>query len=420
MSPAIAHQHEPFTEQRWIVGVHVAKDGRSLAGVLLLLRGHGLALQVELAAHRTQMLSTDYAEEWARLAANGQACHALSSSMQATLAQTIAELIVQLLTQKKHASQRVHSVGLTDDGCWKSPFDGERQYQSIADPHLLAELTGLNVASNFPARDLSQGGLGGPLSALPLWVLLRDLQRHRLFLELGDTLHLTSVPRFLYGQSSGEVLSWQIGPGIALLNRLADHLTGGRSPNDSKGHLAVHGRCRPELLEQLMQVKQRPPPCWSPEEASCDQLFQQIVAYQQQHSVSLNDILCTASHFLVQQITQAVYQFLPKEMHTAELLLAGVGQENGMILSELYQSLPGMRIRRLCDCGIPDVVIAPACAALLANFLMDQVPGNLPAVTDCQVSRVLGSITPGSPQNWHRWLREAGIIAGEMSLRSAM
>lgn len=420
MSPAVAFQHESFMEPRWIVGVHVAMDGHTLAGVLLQLRGHGLALQVELAAHRTQTLPNDYAEGWARFASEEQACRPLPAELQATLSQTIAELIVQLLTQKKRASQLVHTIGLTDAGLWNTTAEANRQYHPIADAHLLAELTGLNVVGAFPARDLSQGGLGGPLFALPQWVLLRDLQRQRVLVELDQSIQITSIPKFLYGQSSGEVLSWQVGPGIGLLNALVQHFTEGQATHDAKGHLAVHGRCLPALLAELLEVKQRPPPCWSPEEVESEQVFQQILDYQQRQPASLNDLLCTASHFLVQLIARSVKQFLPQEMHAAELLLAGSGQDNGMLLSELYQTLPGMRIRRLRDCGIADAVLPPACAALLANFLMDQIPGNLPAVTDCQVPRVLGSITPGAPQNWHRWLREAGIIAGEMSLRSAM
>ena len=51
-------------------------------------------------------------------------------------------------------------------------------------------LTGLNVIDAFPARDLAQGGLGGPLIALPEWLLLRHRDRSRVLLDLGRTVRV--------------------------------------------------------------------------------------------------------------------------------------------------------------------------------------------------------------------------------------
>ena len=55
-------------------------------------------------------------------------------------------------------------------------------------------LTGLNVLDAFPARDLAQGGLGGPLLALAEWLLLRPPDCNRVLLDLGRTAALRYLP----------------------------------------------------------------------------------------------------------------------------------------------------------------------------------------------------------------------------------
>ena len=60
-------------------------------------------------------------------------------------------------------------------------------------------------------------------------------------------------------------------------------------------------------------------------------------------------------------------------------------------------------------------------AALLGLMHLDQTPGNSPSVTGVDVARVLGRLTPGSPQNHQRLLMHLGAaVPAVRPLRSAV
>ncbi len=89
-----------------------------------------------------------------------------------------------------------------------------------------------------------------------------------------------------------------------------------------------------------------------------------------------------------------------------------------MLLRELAAVLPGVPLVPIEDAGIEAEALDPACYALMALFYLDQTPANRPEVTGAEMSRVLGRLTPGSPQNWQRLV--AGCpTPGRRSARSA-
>jgi len=92
-----------------------------------------------------------------------------------------------------------------------------------------------------------------------------------------------------------------------------------------------------------------------------------------------------------------------------------------MLLAEITARLPNVSFTPIGELGITDEALAPASAALLALFHLDQVPGNISSVTGAQIPRVLGRLTPGSPQNWQRLVNQmAGAQPTLRPLRSAL
>jgi anhydro-N-acetylmuramic acid kinase len=119
---------------------------------------------------------------------------------------------------------------------------------------------------------------------------------------------------------------------------------------------------------------------------------------------SVRDLLCTATHFVAESIAQAAVRDLPDDAPIHQIVVTGGGQQNGMLLRELGVLFPNVPVVRTADLGIDSEALGPACAAILAFFHIDQVPASLPEVTGAEVARVLGSLTPGSPQSWQRLL----------------
>ena len=102
------------------------------------------------------------------------------------------------------------------------------------------------------------------------------------------------------------------------------------------------------------------------------------------------------------------------------MIVTGGGRQNGMLLREMGR-LTEIPPTRIDEAGIDDEALAPASAAVLALLYIDQIPGNHPALTNAEISRVLGRLTPGSPQSWQRLLAAiSGTKTAVRPLRSAV
>jgi 1,6-anhydro-N-acetylmuramate kinase len=92
-----------------------------------------------------------------------------------------------------------------------------------------------------------------------------------------------------------------------------------------------------------------------------------------------------------------------------------------MLLREIGARLPKTPLTPIGELGIQTEYFAPACAAILAFFHLDQVPANRPEITGTDLARVLGRLTPGSPQSMQRLLAEMGVSRPAVRpLRSAL
>jgi len=92
-----------------------------------------------------------------------------------------------------------------------------------------------------------------------------------------------------------------------------------------------------------------------------------------------------------------------------------------LLLREVAAKFPGIPLRRAREVGVAWEAVDAAAGALLALLHLDQVPANPPEVTGAEVARVLGRLTPGSPQSWQRLLAElTGCRPAVRPLRSAL
>ena len=184
----------PGDNRRWLAGVSVSSQGAEVTAAVVGVAGRGLDARAELAA----AASADIPKETAALlrpALDASACSAaLLAKARAQLAETEAALLGDLLANAGLTADRVLAVGLHDPGFWACVQAEVVGYLGWCDAARVAELTGLNVLDAFPARDLAQGGLGGPLLALPEWLLLGRRDCSRVLLDLGRTARLTYLP----------------------------------------------------------------------------------------------------------------------------------------------------------------------------------------------------------------------------------
>src|SRR3970040_445365 len=106
----------------------------------------------------------------------------------------------------------------------------------IGEAAVIAERTGLPVASNFRVRDIAAGGHGAPLVSYVDYLLFRDAQRGGPLQSLGG---IGNVPWIPAGAAPEDVISFDTGPGNILIDGLA-RLAAGKE-RDEGGAVAAQG-----------------------------------------------------------------------------------------------------------------------------------------------------------------------------------
>jgi anhydro-N-acetylmuramic acid kinase len=414
--------------RRWAVGVLVAADGRRLSAAAVAVVGRGLEVRPQIVGSLNLPIPAETIALFDQLSgrAGGTPPAVMAEAVAALrmqLAEVEASAVTELLNRVRLAPARVLAVGVHDPGLWSSDRTKGRSYLGLCDAACLAELTGLNVVDAFPARDVVRGGLGGPLLTMPQWLLLRSAKRDRLLLDLGRTARLAVLPAAAGSHAASRMVAFDVGPGMQLLDLLAQRLSSGRHPFDPGGRLGVQGRRIAPVIEHWLADPyfQLPLPRWDPRGVDAERFFREGMDMAAEAGWSVRDLLCSATHFVAHSIARTIRAYVPSVVSPGELLLAGGGQQNGMLLREIATELPNLPMVRLSDVGMPSDSLDPAAVAILAMFHLDQVPANPTSVTGSDLCRVLGRLTPGSPQSWQRLLTDlTGTTPMVRPLRAAL
>ena len=408
--------------RRWVVGLLTSPRCERMAAAVISASDRGLQIRAEVAGVLQAELPREATRLFDALASKKGASAGSLAGLRASLVDLQAPLVLDLLAESGVAPGRVLAVGVHDPGLWKSEDNDPTGYLGLCDPARLAEATGLNIIDAFPARDVACGGLGGPVTALAQWMLLKNSQTARVLLDLGRTIRLTYLPAESTRNATGRILAFEVGPGTILLDRLAEQLTAGEQRFDPGGRLAVQGRQIPELLDHWLADPcfVHPLPRWHPRGVRPERFLTDSVQMAVDNGWAVRDLLCSATHFLAETVARTFLRRLPQDAHVEEIVVTGGGQHNGLLLREI-----GRRTERpivhLAELGLSDMALGPAAIAMLTLFHLDEVPANQTSVTGTEVPRVLGRITPGSPQSWQRLLHSlTGNQPEARALRSAM
>ncbi|MBN1591561.1 MAG: anhydro-N-acetylmuramic acid kinase [Pirellulales bacterium] len=419
-----SHPAHPDGSSRCVMGISIASSCGTLRGVLIDAVGHGSRTRVEFLAAVALPIDEVLVVRLRKLATGSGADFSVDTlgQLRAELAEVQVEAIQGLVAEAAVAPNRILVAGIDDPGLWcVNPPDV--RYFSLCDAARVAETTGISIVDSFPARDLAQGGQGGPIGALPQWVLLKQAQENCLLVDLGRTTRLSFLPSDSCLSASSRITSFDVGPGTWLLDELAAKLTGGREPFDPGGRFAVQGRRIDALLDHWLadHLFSQTSPRWHPRGVRPERFLNDALRMAVEAHWSVQDLLCTATHLIAEALARATRERLPDDLPIDRILVTGGGQHNGMLLREITARVRDVPLSRTGELGIEDHLLEPACIALLALFHLDQVPGNLCSVTGAEIPRVLGHLTPGSPQNWQRLLHYmSGARPTVRPLRSAL
>lgn len=390
-------------------------DCRRVRAAPLAAYGNGLHLNVRVGRPVSLDLPRQAAELNQSLLSRGSPDESDPFSrlmeLRAILTEHVAIAAQEAVVKNSGVLSEMLAIGVNEAGKVASTDDGQRGCFEGLDAGRLADLTGLNVVSGFPARDLASGGNGHPLSPLPLWLLFRSAHRERLFLHVGRMVRLARLPRLTGSLSSVSGLAFRLTHGMALVDLLVRELTGGRCEYDLGGRLAVQGRRVDELVGHWLELTET---FDLPAEGDAPRMLQSAVALAVQGGWSVYDMLCSASHFVAESAAREVER-IARDGESTEVILSGGGLANGLILRHLTARLSRHSLQRIEQLGGESDVVPPAVAGTLALLHFDQVPANVAGLTGAETARVLGSLTPGTPQAWQRLL--ASFSSGGHSIR---
>lgn len=115
----------------------------------------------------------------------------------------------------------------------------------IGDGKLLAELTHIDVVSDFRSADVAAGGEGAPLAPLYHAALASALAKPLAVLNIGGVANVTWI-----GDQTDGILAFDTGPGNALIDDWAWSHTG--KPFDADGALARHGTVKAGAVAKFL------------------------------------------------------------------------------------------------------------------------------------------------------------------------
>ncbi|MBI86268.1 MAG: hypothetical protein CMJ81_23985 [Planctomycetaceae bacterium] len=422
-------QRAAEARRRYFVGLSLSSDGSSLAGSVVQTCGVGLEAEARSVSSMSLRLPASLQEAWQHLdgfpSPPGESAGEVPV-MLAELAEYQATMVHRLMTETRLGPDQLMAIGVEDPGLWCEVQKNLRCYLGLCDAASLSEATGISVIDGFPARDVSQNGRGGPLSPLPVWILLRSLDPFTastwFVVELKRSIRVSC---FLFSalDTMPRVISFPVEPGLLLLDLLVSKMTANEQAIDQGGRLAVQGKKIPELLDAWKAVEGfRNPAPWNPRVVPPVAFIERLNELAHHDLWSLQDILCTATHLIAEGIEHAVEKCRTADDRPGTRgVVCGGGSENGFIVQQIRSRICETSWCVPGDLELEDVAPRSTQAALLALLHVDHVPANLPHLTGAQTPRVLGRLTPGAPFNWHRLLElMAQNKPSMMSLRRAI
>jgi len=260
----------------------------------------------------------------------------------------------------------------------------------IGEPSVIAERTGVPTIADFRPADMAAGGQGAPLVPFVDYLLYRDETSARAALNIGGIANVTIIPA---GAQPQDVFAFDTGPGNMIVDALAE-LAGARAGFDRDAKIALGGHTISALLERLMRepyLRMRPPKTAGREQFGRE-YPDKIIAWGKKHRAKPADMVRTATIFTSLSIADAFRRFILPRTTIDELIVAGGGAKNPLIMAQLAASLAGIDIIPASHFGVPAEAKEAFAFAVLAYEAYHGRTNNLPSATGAKRPVVMGKL----------------------------
>jgi anhydro-N-acetylmuramic acid kinase len=278
----------------------------------------------------------------------------------------------------------VRAIGSHGQTVFHGP-NGENPFtMQIADPNVIAAVTGVPTVADFRRRDIALGGQGAPLVPAFHAAVFASGEEPRAVLNLGGIANLTLlVP-------GHPVVGFDTGPGNALMDAWVRRNLGCRFDQD--GEWAGSADPDDDLLEVLIgheYFSRSPPKSTGVEEFNLAWLQGELDRLRS--TLPPTVIQATLCILTARTVAAALKQACPSP---GGLYLCGGGAHNDTLIRRLSDELPEWRLSTTDSLGIGIDWVEAAAFAWLASRTLSGQPGNLPSVTGAREETILGAIYP--------------------------
>ncbi len=235
--------------------------------------------------------------------------------------QVAQEIITEVAPQNLH----IDFIGLSGHSAVHQPES--KAHINFGDAQIIADALQIPVIHHFVKEDLNAGGVGTPLLTTFWDALCRKLEKPLAIITLGG------VSRLVYLGPMGELIGFDIGAGLTLLDRWIQRRTG--QEMDFNGNLGAQGTPEPRVLKKLLNMPyllKKPPKSVQRTD------FQDIA--EQLEALSPADGAATLTAFIAQCIAQS-QNFLP--LPPTQWICIGGGIANPTLMLQLAQLLPNVK-----------------------------------------------------------------------------
>ncbi|HET19588.1 MAG TPA: anhydro-N-acetylmuramic acid kinase [Chromatiales bacterium] len=310
--------------------------------------------------------------------------------LDAWLGEFFAESALHLLELTGTPAAEVRAIGSHGQTLWHAPHDEWPHTLQIADPHRIAERTGITVVADFRRRDVAAGGQGAPLVPPAHAALFGRADEARIVANIGGISNITVLPR---GSASSGVWGFDTGPGNTLMDAWIHRHKG--MAFDRDGAWAGSGRVGEDLLERLLAdlYFTRPAPkSTGPEHFNLDWLEARGAGLLAE--AAPEDVQATLLELTARTLVQAAQDAAPE---AERLLVCGGGAYNPVLMQRMQALAGTMHVESTAAHGVEPAWVEALAFAWLARQTMEGLPGNLPRVTGARGERILGAIYPAMP-----------------------
>ncbi|CAB1276322.1 anhydro-N-acetylmuramic acid kinase [Candidatus Nitrosacidococcus tergens] len=300
-----------------------------------------------------------------------------------------AETATEILKKANTSPTKIQGIGSHGQTIYHYPNQTSYPFTlQLADPNIIAEITGVTTVADFRRRDMAAGGQGAPLtSAFHATLLQKKIFNQDIaVLNIGGIANISLLP----ANQDLPIWGFDTGPGNTLMDQwIAEHQD---QVMDQNGIWAASGRMNDELLHMLLDdpyFSLKPPKSTGREYFNL--FWLQDILNKVNKKISPEDVQATLCTLTAKSIQLAVTS---SHFQPNELVVCGGGAYNKTLMENLQRVLPHCKITTTTDYGIPPKWVESCAFAWLAKQTLEGLPGNIPTVTGAKRSVILGAIYP--------------------------